>query len=218
MYIIKNRIRKRQNDRKWRELNSNNGTTYENEFDMKTVSVGSYTYGPLTVLNFGIGQNLKIGSFCSIASGVVFSVCGDHYINHLSTFPFKAKALGGPLTEAISKGDIVVDDDVWIGQNAVILSGVHIGQGAVVGAGAVVVDDIQPYTVVGGVPAKPIKCRFEKSVVEFLLTLDYSQLNRELIESHLQELYTDVSDMELREIQRLYDWFPKKQEKETNNE
>ena len=211
---IKSRLRTRKRNLTWREINAHNGTTCENNFEMESVSIGRYTYGPLTVLNFGKGYRLKIGSFCSIASGVVFDVCGDHFVGHLSTFPFKAKALGGPLTEAISKGDIIIDDDVWIGQNAIILSGVHIGQGAVVGAGAVVTADIPPYAIVGGVPASVIKYRFSKNIIDYLLLLDYSSLTEDLIKEHIDVLYTPIKELELEEIKRLYDWFPLLKNKE----
>ena len=76
--------------------------------------------------------------------------------------------------EALSKGDIIVEDDVWIGQGATIMSGVHIGQGAVIGAGSIVNKDIEAYSVVAGVPAKLIKMRFPPNIITKLLEIDYS--------------------------------------------
>jgi len=99
----------------------------ENETNFSAVSVGNYTYGSLTVLAFADHRHLTIGSFCSITSGIVFNLAGDRSTDSISGFPLKAMVLHGQLTEALSKGDIVVDDDVWIGQNAIIPSGVHIG-------------------------------------------------------------------------------------------
>lgn len=81
----------------------------------------------------------------------------------VSTYPFKRKLFHGG-EEAVSKGDIIVGDDVWVGYGATILSGVHIGQGAVIAAGAVVNKDVPPYAIVGGIPAKVIKYRFSESV------------------------------------------------------
>ena len=202
-------IKKRKN---WKKLNNNNGTICINDFKFENVTIGQYTYGPLTVLDFGKKHHLTIGSFCSIASGVVFNLSGDHAIDRLSTFPFKAKALEGPMNEATSKGDIYVGDDVWIGQNAIILSGINIGQGSVVAAGAVVTTDVPPYAVVGGVPAKVIKYRFSDPIIEYLLSFDYSSLDKNLIEKHTDDLYTPIEEMRLSEIQSLFSWFPKKKD------
>ena len=210
MSLIKKRYKRRKRAREWRLRNSNNSTTCDNDFDYDRVAVGNYTYGSLTVLCFGANSTLKIGSFCSIASGVVFNLAGDHHLNHISTFPFKAKALGGPLNEAVSQGNINVSDDVWIGQNAIIQSGVSIGQGAVIASGAVVTHDIPPYAVVAGMPAKIIKFRFCKQIIDYMLTLDYGRLNEKLIREHIDDLYQDIETMTLDELKSHLNWFPKK--------
>ena len=207
---IKRRIKSNQKGKEWRSRNQNNGTTNSNCFCFDNVRVGDYTYGPLTVLDFGTDYTLTIGACCSIASGVVFNLAGDHPLQRVSSFPFKAKALGGELTEATSKGDIIVDDDVWIGQNAIILSGVHIGQGAVIAAGAIVTKDVPAYAIVCGVPAKMIKKRFSDDVIDYLLTLDYKNLNITLIRNHIEELYKSIDEMTLIEIQDMFSWFPKR--------
>lgn len=201
---LKNIIARQKRAKMWREYNQNNSTTCANEFDPRNVEVGNYTYGELTVLNFGENEKLKIGSFCSIASGVVFSLNADHFTNHISTFPFKVKVLNEQIKEAASKGDIIVDDDVWIGQNAIILSGVHIGQGSVIAAGAVVSKDVPAYAIVGGVPAKVIKYRYEPGMIDELLKLDYSKLTKEMIEEHVGELYQELTDVKQLE------WMPRK--------
>ena len=112
--------------------------------------------------------------------------------------------------EAISKGDIIVDDDVWIGYGATILSGVHIGQGAVVAAGAVVTKDAPPYAIVGGVPARVIKYRFSPEVIEQLLKLDYSKLTDNMIRERIDDLYTSLDGKTPEEVEKLLEWFPKK--------
>ena len=206
---IINSVKKDYQKNKWHKRNINNSTIPINGFNYDSVTVGDFTYGELMVLDFSKSFKLFIGSFCSIASGVVFCLAGDHQIETISTFPFKAKALNGKLNEALSKGNIVIDDDVWIGQNSIILSGVHIGQGAVVAAGAVVTKDVPPYTVVAGVPAKIIKHRFNKEVIEYMLSLDYSQLTKELIGSHIDDLYKPLNEMSIDEIKSLFSWFPK---------
>lgn len=208
---IINKIEKKNFIRKWRLFNKNNTTKPGNVFDMKAVSVGDNSYGTINVLNWGRGQHLSIGNYCSIAQEVMFVLNADHYVNHISTFPFKVKVLGEKW-EGTSKGDIIVEDDVWIGYNATIMSGVRIGQGAVIAAGAVVTKDIPPYAIVGGVPAKLIKYRFEPEIVEELLKIDYGRLTDEMIKEHIDELYTDLKSAE--QIK----WFPQKNEKKFDKE
>ena len=140
---------------KWRHRNPNNSTMPMNIFPINVVSVGKYTYGKLMVLSYGEKNICKIGNYCSIGPDTIFVLCADHATNLLSTFPFKVKVLGERY-EAISRGDINVEDDVWFGCRTTVLSGVTIRQGAVIAAGAVVTKDVPPYAVVAGVPAKVI--------------------------------------------------------------
>lgn len=134
------------------------------------------------------GDKLKIGKFCSIACGAKFIfTSANHSLKSLSTYPFPIffEEWGldvKNIREAWdNKGDIVIGSDVWIGYEAVILSGVTIGDGAVVGARAVVTKDVPPYTVVGGVPARPIKKRFDEQTIDRLLKLRWWDLGREKI-------------------------------------
>lgn len=120
-------------------------------------------------------ERLEIGSYCSIADDVVFLLGGNHDYHHFTTFPVKRKFLGAS-REATSKGKIVIGDDVWIGYRAMILSGVVIGQGAVIAAESVVTKSIEPYTIVGGNPAKVIKTRFNADTVKMLLSVDFNQI------------------------------------------
>ena len=189
--------------RQWRKKNQYNDTAPFNLFNLDHVFVGKETYGNLIVDNYNNIYKLVIGNYCSIATDVMFILDADHYTNHISTFPFKVKVLGEK-QEGVSKGDIIVDDDVWIGYGAKIMSGVHIGQGAVVAAGAVVTKDVPPYAIVGGVPAKVIKYRFEPEMIEELLKVDYSKLTKEDIEKHIDDLYTELKDPSQ------LDWMPKK--------
>ncbi|WP_059005529.1 CatB-related O-acetyltransferase [Bittarella massiliensis (ex Durand et al. 2017)] len=138
------------------------------------------------------GDKLIIGSFCSIACGAKFLfTSANHTQRSLSTYPFPLfyEEWGLPVAEVATawdnRGDIVVGNDVWIGYEAVVLSGVHIGDGAIVGARAVVTKDVPPYTVVGGVPAKPIKRRFDEETVQRLLTARWWDLPRPAIEALL---------------------------------
>ena len=189
--------------KRWRNTNRFNTTIPLNIFDINSVFIGKHTYGGIAVLNYNNYYKLTIGNYCSIATDVMFILDADHYTKHISSFPFKVKMLGEQF-EGVSKGDIIVDDDVWIGYGATIMSGVHISQGAVIAAGAVVTKDVPPYAIVGGVPAKVIKYRFEPVMIEELLKVDYSKLTKEDIEKHIDDLYTELKDP------RQLDWMPKK--------
>lgn len=121
-------------------------------------------------------DKLIIGKFCSIACGAKFIfTSANHTLNSLSTytFPLFYEEWDLDKTDVTSawdnKGDIVIGSDVWIGYEAMILSGVHIGDGAIIGARAVVTKDVPPYTIVGGVPAKEIRKRFDEHTVSKLL-------------------------------------------------
>lgn len=125
------------------------------------------------------GDRLTIGKFCSIASGTKFLMTSaNHALKSLSTYVFpifyEEWDHGMKVTEAWDKrGDIVIGNDVWIGYEAVILSGVTIGDGAIIGARSVVTKDVAPYTIVGGVPAKPIRRRFSDETAAALLELKW---------------------------------------------
>jgi virginiamycin A acetyltransferase len=119
------------------------------------------------------GDKLIIGKFCQIAAGVEFVMNGaNHKMNAVSTFPFyileKWEQEQPPLSEFPLKGDTVIGNDVWIGQNAVILPGVHIGDGAIIGAYSVVGSGIAPYTIAAGNPARPIRTRFDDELIALL--------------------------------------------------
>lgn len=121
------------------------------------------------------GDRLVIGKFCSIACGAKFLFTStNHTLKSLSTYPFPIfyeawDTSVSEITEAWdNRGDIVIGSDVWIGYEAVILSGVRIGDGAIVAARAVVAGDVEPYTIVGGVPAKPIRKRFTPETIHRL--------------------------------------------------
>ena len=145
------------------------------------ILVGDFTYiadsefeSHVTHLYEWNGDKLIIGRFCQIASGVEFVMNGaNHQMNAVSTYPFytlKGWDMEAPAADDLPlKGDTVIGNDVWIGQNAVILPGVHIGDGAIIGANCVVGSDIEPYTVVAGNPAKVLRKRFDDELIELLL-------------------------------------------------
>ncbi len=134
------------------------------------------------------GDRLKIGKFCSIACGAKFLfTSANHALGSLSTYPFpiffEEWGLDAKdIRQAWDKrGDIVIGNDVWIGFEAVILSGVTVGDGAIIGTRTVVTKDVPPYTIVGGAPARPIRRRFEDAVIEKLEALRWWDWDEEAI-------------------------------------
>ncbi len=125
-----------------------------------------------------IGDKLIIGKFCQIAAGVEFVMNGaNHQMNCASTFPFYIFEGWNEEAPKISdlplKGDTVVGNDVWIGQNATILPGVHVGDGAIIGLNSVVSNNIPPYTIAVGNPARVIRKRFDDELIDLLLKLKW---------------------------------------------
>lgn len=143
--------------------------------------------------HYQINQDrLIIGKFCSISCGAKFIFnCANHSLKSLSTytFPLFFEEWNLPESEIATawdnKGDIVIGNDVWIGYDAVIMAGVHIGDGAIIGARAVVTKDVEPYSIVGGVPAKEIRKRFAPEVVAKLLELKWWNWPIEKIKDHI---------------------------------
>lgn len=140
-------------------------------------------------------DKLIIGKFCSIACGAKFLFnSANHNLNSLSTYPFPLFFEEWDLkkenvTESWNnKGDIIIGNDVWIGYEAVIMSGVNIGDGAVIGTRAVVTKDVPPYTIVGGVPAKIIRKRFSEEVISKLLEIKWWDWNEEKIKNNIEKI------------------------------
>ena len=138
------------------------------------------------------GDKLIIGKFCSIACGAKFLfTSGNHALQSLSsyTFPIFFEEWGLDPKDICrawdNKGDIVIGSDVWIGYEAVILSGVTIGDGAIIGTRAVVTKDVPPYTIVGGVPARPIRKRFDEKTIEKLEALRWWDWDEEKLRRSL---------------------------------
>lgn len=194
--------------KRYRHQHPTNDVYPMNLFPEEVLSLGKYSYGELNVVTFNNKTHLTIGNYVSIAQHVTFLLDVEHNPKHISTFAFKEKTLGESKPEAFSKGDIVVDDDVWIGYGATILSGVHIGQGAVVAAGAVVTHDVPPYAIVGGVPAHLIKYRFIPDIINIFLTIDYSKLEEKDIKEHINDLYSEIKTVE--DAKKLTSWMVKK--------
>ena len=142
------------------------------------------------------GDQLIIGKFCMIASDVKFIMNGaNHLSNAISTYPFAV--FGNGWENAMegktypNKGNIEIGNDVWIGYNATIMAGVKIGDGAIIATNSTVVSDVEPYSIVGGNPAREIKKRFSPEIIERLLKLQWWNWDIEKITKNVQNL-TDL--------------------------
>lgn len=152
---------------------------FTNEIILKdNVRIGLYTYGIPSIYHWGERSCLTIGNFCSIANDVSIFLGGNHRIDWISTFPFSEFPNHFPLASKIegypsTKGDVIIGNDVWIGFGAVVMSGVKIGDGAVIAARTVVTKDVLPYEIVGGVPSRHIKFRFSDKVIIELMKIKW---------------------------------------------
>jgi virginiamycin A acetyltransferase len=149
------------------------------------IIVGDYSYydDPIDIHNFEknvlylfefMQDKLIIGKFCQFATGVRFVMNGsNHAMDGFSTYPFKVfgKSWAAASMNVVSKGDTEIGNDVWIGNSATLMQGVKIGHGAIIGTNALVTKDVEPYTIVGGNPAKVIRKRFDDNTIDFLLQL-----------------------------------------------
>ncbi|MDY6783801.1 MAG: CatB-related O-acetyltransferase [Cyanobacteriota bacterium] len=147
-----------------------------------------------------IGDKLIIGKFCAIASDVKFIMNGgNHHIDRFAAYPFYI--FGNSWEKVtpnsdVNKGDTIVGNDVWLGYDSLIMPGVRIGDGAVIGTRAVVTKDVEPYTIVAGNPARPIRKRFDDEIVAFLLEMKWWDWDIEKITEYLPVLYgNDVNSL-----------------------
>ena len=208
------------------------GTVFPNEYKTScflknvitapNITVGDYTYydDPADPTGFErhnvlfncpeFGDRLIIGRVCSIASGTRFIMgSANHRISSVSTYPFSV--FGGVweenapphLSQLPFKGDTVVGNDVWIGRESVIMPGVRIGDGAIVAACSVVAKDVEPYTVVGGNPARPIKKRFGVELISLLLELRWWDMEPEALADFLPVLCDSDLEAAERAIRRI---------------
>lgn len=185
-------------------LNTERLCFLKNIINDPNIIVGDYTYydDPENVYNFlknvlyhfdFIGDKLIIGKFCQIATNVRFIMNGgNHALIGFSTFPFSA--FGGewstvPLTPAF-KGDTIIGNDVWIGNSATIMPGIHVGDGAIIASNAVVTKNVEPYSIVGGNPAKLIRYRFDEKTIQALIKLQWWNWDFEKITKHAKDLAT----------------------------
>lgn len=177
----------------------------KNTVSNPNIIIGDYTYYDDPVDSEGfernvlyhypfMGDKLIIGRFCALATDVRFIMNGaNHKLDGPSAYPFSIFRNGWErVTPSIEdlpfKGDTVVGNDVWIGYESLIMPGVNIGDGAIIAARSVVVSDVEPYTVMGGNPAKPIRRRFDQDVVDELLDIAWWDWSAEVITANLEAI------------------------------
>ncbi|MDR2817276.1 MAG: CatB-related O-acetyltransferase [Oscillospiraceae bacterium] len=172
----------------------------------KNIVVGDFTYFSdidfekhVTHFYEFYNDRLVIGRFCQIASGVEFVMNGaNHQMGCVSTFPFyifeKWDESVPSLDKLPVKGDTIVGNDVWIGQDATILPGVRIGDGAIIGMKSVVGSDVEPYTIVAGNPAKVIRRRFDEELIGLMLKLEWWNLPIEEINKLIPLLHDNNAE------------------------
>ncbi len=159
-------------------------------------NIGDHTYGKPTVLEPKMAS-LTIGKFCSIAGEVVI-ILGNHKIDTVSTYPFKTLSKHWPGARALevkdhfTNGDVIIGNDVWIGHGATVMSGISIGDGAVIAANTLVNKDVPPYAIVGGTPAKIIRYRHDNDIITSLLNIQWWNWTDEDIDRALPYLLGDI--------------------------
>ena len=177
----------------------------KNVITRSNIEVGDYTYyddvngaerfeAHVTHHYEFLGDRLIIGKFCAIGKGIEFVMNGaNHRMNSVTTYPFNIMGGGWErfapsLEELPLKGDTVVGNDVWIGQNVTVMPGIHIGDGAVIAADSVVTGDIPAYHIAGGNPCRVIRKRFDDALIEHLLKLRWWDWDAEKISDNLEAL------------------------------
>lgn len=178
----------------WRKRNPHNRTIAKNIFPAECVQAGKETYGELHIIShLPEAESLQIGSYVSIAPDVRFILSGNHQTDTLFTYPLHSRLTNRHCREdSRSKGAIIVEDEVWIGYGALILSGVTIGKGSIVAAGTVVTKDIPPYAIAGGNPAKVIRYRLPEEVVEVVKDCYLKDIPQKTLKQHSDLLYTPI--------------------------
>lgn len=162
----------------------------------ENVEIGEFTYGSPQIYSYSLSERLKIGKFCSIGDNISIMLSGNHRDDWCTTYPFNvfmdefSYIKGHPA----SKGDVIIGNDVWIGNDATIMSGVTIGDGSIIAANACVTKDVSPYTIVGGVPAKKIRDRFDEETTRQLLEIKWWDGEPELIYQAVPLLQSNLFD------------------------
>ena len=198
------KIRKIITKIRWRKLNCHNNTSMAIPEGLNHILVGNNSYGRLSPIIYNKNFKLIIGNYCSIANEVTFIIGGSHDYNRISLWPFQTIVYKQPSTSN-DESFIIVEDDVWIGYGATILTDVRIGRGSVIAAKSVVAKDVPPYSIYIG--NKVYKKRFSDDIIEKLMRIDFSKINHikgDAYEKYCQEKINEEN------IDEMIDCFTKK--------
>lgn len=179
---------------------------HQKKYQTVNTSVGVFSYGVPYITYFGNDSNLYIGKYCSIARNVTIMLGGDHQPQWCTTYPFNDMFTGmfpEIKNNPSSKGDVVIGNDVWIADGAKIMSGVTIGDGAVICANALVNKDVAPYTMVAGIPAKPTRKRFSDEIIEKLQEIKWWDWDYE-------DVYDAIPILQSEQMERLFQYYEEK--------
>lgn len=189
--------------------------------EYKDKNIGDYTYGLPTLAWWS--PKCRIGKFCSIAWGVTIFGGGEHRPDWVTTYPFSALTQYFPFAKDFrghpaSKGPTILQNDIWIGHGATILSGVTVGNGAVIGAKSLVVKDVPPYAIVAGNPARLIRYRFSEEQIEKLQAIAWWDLDLKIISSCIGLLLSDQVDLFIQVMEGIKALLAQETEKLTRQE
>jgi virginiamycin A acetyltransferase len=192
-------LRRREFENTWRQRNLHNETKVgQRFFPIEVVEVGKGSYGSITIQSLYVtpAEKLIIGNYVSIAPEVTFFLGVNHQLNTATTYPFYSKLIRRSPVDAISNGPIVIEDEVWIGTGAKIFSGVRVGKGSVVAAGALVTKDVPAYAIVGGNPARLIRYRFSREIIDILENIFFVNFSDEWIRSNIDLIYKKIENID----------------------
>lgn len=155
--------------------------------------IGTYGVQNITIQDYKQNTVLEIGNFCSIASNVTVLLGGNHRYNRITTFPFNILYGFGENnpSDGYSNGNVIIENDVWIGTGVSILSGITIGNGSIIAAGSHVIKDVPPYAIIGGNPGKVIKYRFDEETIEKLLKIKWWEWSLDKIKENANLMLCD---------------------------
>lgn len=187
---------------RFRKRNKHNDIKLISNCNIDSITAGICSYGNLNVEHYNPEARLKIGHYVSIADGVVFLLGGEHDYRRITTFPFQTKIYGLNGGENQSHYDILIEDDVWIGYGATILSGVTIGKGSVIAARSVVAKDVPPYSIFIG--NRVDHFRFEQSTIDKLMNVDFSKIHHHVGDEYQKYIRMRVQEDNADDIIRAF--------------
>ena len=155
------------------------------------------TYGGITAILMADDSCIKIGNYCSIGPKVIFMGGGEHNYKRISTYPFQSKVYKQKTNNPVNHS-IIIEDDVWIGYDALIMPGVTIGKGSVIGARAIVTKDVPPYSIYVG--NKVIKKRFSEDIINKLSIIDFSKVEHTSFDTYINYCQTEITSSNVDDI------------------